>query len=88
VRMIRDSRYKLVRRYPDGPNELFDLRADPRENMNRFDNPAEAPVVARLTEKLDAFFERYADPVKSGLNVKNLPIHNSSESWRDPRNLH
>ena len=88
VRMIRDRRYKLVRRYPDGPNELFDLRTDPRENMNRFDNPANAPVVARLTEKLDAFFERYADPVKSGLNVKNLPIHNSTESWRDPRNLH
>ena len=30
VRMARDAHYKLVRRYPDGPNELFDLQSDPR----------------------------------------------------------
>jgi choline-sulfatase len=88
VRMIRDNWHKLVRRYPDGPNELFDLKADPREMVNCFDNPDYQQVVADLTEKLDRFFERYADPVKSGLNVKQLPIHNSGESWRDPRNLH
>ena len=88
VRMIRDSRYKLVRRYPDGPNQLFDLDADPRERVNCFEKPDNQPIINRLTAELDAFFERYADPVKSGLNVKNLSIHNSDESWRDPRNLH
>jgi arylsulfatase A-like enzyme len=88
VRMIRDAQYKLVRRYPDGPNELFDLNADPREMVNCFDKPEYQAISDRLTAELDAFFARYADPVKSGLNVKNLPIHNSGESWRDPRNLH
>ena len=88
VRMARDARYKLVRRYPDGPNELFDLHSDPRERINRFDAPECQPVVEQLTRELDAFFEKYADPVKNGLNVKALPRHNGSESWRDPRNLH
>ena len=88
VRMIRDARYKLVRRYPDGPNEFFDLQNDPREMVNGFDNPNFRPEIDRLTQKLDTFFENYADPIKNGLNVKNLPLHNGSESWRDPRNLH
>ena len=88
VRMIRDTRYKLVRRYPNGPNELFDLQKDPREMVNGFDDPENQAIIEDLTQKLDAFFEKYADPVKNGLNVKNLPLHNGRESWRDPRNLH
>ncbi len=34
VRMIRDTRYKLVRRYPDGPNELFDLKTTTRDGKS------------------------------------------------------
>jgi arylsulfatase A-like enzyme len=86
VRMIRDERYKLVRRYPDGPNEFFDLEADPREMTNLYDRPEHQARIAELTAKLDAFFDQYADRVKNGLNVKQLPMHNSGESWRDPRN--
>ncbi len=88
VRMIRDQRYKLVRRYPDGPNEFFDLRHDPRETDNLFNEGKHQNRVKNMTAKLDAYFKTYADPIKNGLNVKNLPIHNGSESWRDPRNLH
>jgi choline-sulfatase len=88
VRMIRDNWTKLVRRYPDGPNELFDLIADPHEMVNCYHNPAYKTAIERLTAKLNLFFETYADPVKNGLNVKQLPIHNNAESWRDPRNLH
>ena len=29
LRMIRDERWKLVWRYPAGPHDLFDLKADP-----------------------------------------------------------
>jgi arylsulfatase A-like enzyme len=88
VRMIRDHRYKLVRRYPDGPNEFFDLQNDPREEVNVFDESRYADKIAALNRTLNQYFETYADPIKNGLNVKDLPIHNSSESWRDPRNLH
>jgi|APSaa5957512622_1039677.scaffolds.fasta_scaffold04402_4 hypothetical protein len=34
LRMIRTSTHKLVRRYPDGPDDLFDLVADPGEKVN------------------------------------------------------
>ena len=88
VRMIRDHRYKLVRCYPDGPNHLFDLEKDPRETTDLFNETDLKPVVDRLTTQLNAFYDKYADAVKSGLNVKKLPRHNTSESWRDPRNLH
>ncbi len=88
VRMIRDHRYKLVRRYPDGPNEFFDLHKDPREVVNLYDETRYQTRIATLTDTLDDFFKAYADPIKNGLNVKDLPIHNSSEAWRDPRNLH
>ncbi len=88
VRMCFDGRYKLVLRYPDGPNQLFDLEKDPRETKDFFDVPGCQDVVERLKYIIDDFFEQYADPVKSGLNVKNLPKHNFTEAWRDERNLH
>ncbi|HTM47179.1 MAG TPA: sulfatase-like hydrolase/transferase [Bryobacteraceae bacterium] len=53
TRMVRDSRYKLVQRNKgDGPNELFDLTLDPRERLNRFDNPANISVRDQLTREL------------------------------------
>ena len=39
-------------------------------------------MVESLTLKMNNFLARYEDPVKSGLNVKQLPRHNKTESWR------
>jgi choline-sulfatase len=82
LRMIRTPEYKLVRRYPDGYNELYDLQNDPRETRNLFDKPAYAQLTDELTAAIDDFFAAYQDPVKSGLNVANLPTHNPYEPWR------
>jgi choline-sulfatase len=82
LRMVRTETHKLVRRYPDGPCELFDLQQDPRETVNLFHEPEMQPLVERLTAQVDEYFSRYEDPVKTGLNVKNLPRHNSTEAWR------
>ena len=82
VRMIRTSRYKLVRRYPDGPHELFDLLADEREMTNLFDDAEQQARITQLTAQLESYFNRFADPIKSGLNVLNLPQHNFTEAWR------
>ncbi|WP_420629449.1 sulfatase [Candidatus Leptofilum sp.] len=82
VRMIRTSRHKLVYRYPDGPHELFDLAADPREMKNLFNQPDMQPIVQALIGRLEAFFAKNEDPAKSGLRVHNLPRHNFSEAWR------
>jgi choline-sulfatase len=82
VRMIRTSRHKLVYRYPDGPHELFDLAADPREMNNVIDRGDLQPIVQAFVGRLEGFFTRYEDPAKSGLRVQDLPRHNTSEAWR------
>ena len=51
--MLRTGRYKYVH-YPSGPDQLFDLEADPRELENQADDPAYAPVRERLARRLNA----------------------------------
>jgi len=82
LRMMRDDRWKLVIRYPNGPNELFDLESDPDETTNIF---ADYPDhVETMIEQLDTYYEQYDVPEKSGLRVKDLPRHNTAhEAWRD-----
>lgn len=82
VRMIRTSRHKLVYRHPDGPHELFDLAADPREMNNVIARDDLQPIVQALIGRMEGFFNRYEDPAKSGLRVRDLPRHNTSEAWR------
>lgn len=83
LRMVRDRRYKLIRRYPDGPSELFDLDCDPRETQNLIEDPAFAAMVEGLSARLDAYFETYEESDHSGLRVTDLPRHNDKEAWRD-----
>ncbi len=59
--MARDARYKIVLRHNGaGPNELYDLRADPRERTNQYDNPQFLQVKERLTRELEAWRKKYA----------------------------
>lgn len=88
ARMIRDRRYKLIRRYP-GPNghfgdELYDLETDPREQENRIDDPALQTVVGAMSEKLDAHFTRHEEEERNGKRIGELPRHNDDEPWRRP----
>ena len=82
VRMVRTDRYKLVRRHPNGPDELFDLEADPRESRNRFDDPSCQAVISDLGAMLDSYFRRHSSPGKSGILGAELPQHNMTEAWR------
>lgn len=84
LRMVRTPDYKLVRRYPAGPDDLFDLRADPGETTNLAGRAEYAAVEAALWDELAAFYRAHDDPRRSGLRVKDLPRHNArSEAWRD-----
>jgi arylsulfatase A-like enzyme len=57
--MARDARYKLVLRNDGkGPNELFDVRADPMEKTNRYDDPQYSAVRQRLTRELESWKTR------------------------------
>lgn len=61
VRSIRTKKWKLIARFTAGPNELFDLQADPGEKKNLYDDPQHAAVRDELRKRLDAFFAEYAD---------------------------
>lgn len=57
--MARDQYYKLVQRNNgEGPNELFDLRQDPRERVNRYEDPGFVTIRERLTNALAAWKKR------------------------------
>lgn len=57
--MARNERFKLVlRNEGSGPNELFDLRNDPREKMNRYEDDGYAVVREELTRELAAWRAR------------------------------
>jgi arylsulfatase A-like enzyme len=59
--MVRDTRYKLVSRNEgQGPNELFDLRADPREKTNHYGNPQFTSVREALTRALEGWRKKYS----------------------------
>jgi arylsulfatase A-like enzyme len=62
VRSVRTERWKLITRFPDGPDELYDLSADPGERANLIDRADHAGTRRELRRRLDAFFARYADP--------------------------
>ena len=68
VRCIVTPEWKYVHRYQHPTNELYDRQADPDETQNLADNPAYAEVVRDLRERMEAWYARYEDPARSGLN--------------------
>jgi len=62
TRAVRTPDWKYIERFPDGPNELYDLKTDPGERQNLLDQPAHAAMQQELRDRLHKFFDRYADP--------------------------
>lgn len=61
VEMVRDARYKLVLRdQGKGPGDLFDLRADPREKVNQYENPRFVTLRDRLAAEIESWRKRFA----------------------------
>ncbi len=75
--MIRTNRYKLILRYPYGgvslPNELYDLKTDPRETINCYDDASMQGIIKDLTQQVDKYFAQYTVPGHSGLELKDQP---------------
>jgi arylsulfatase A-like enzyme len=62
TRAIRTRDWKYIERFPEGPNELYDLKSDPGERQNLADQPAHTALQQQLRDRLQKFFDRYADP--------------------------
>ena len=82
VRLARSGQCKLIRRLPNGPHELFDLEADPRETRNLIDSSSHLAVISELSGLMETHFRRYSRPDKSGTLGAYLPQHNMTEAWR------
>ena len=66
TRMIRSDTRKYVHRYPDGPNEFYDLVKDPGERSNEIGNPVFTEAIASMRSELEQWFERYTEPERDG----------------------
>ena len=66
TRMIRGRNWKYVHRYPDGPNELYNLAADPMETANVVGDPAHSGRAEAMRGELQRWFDRYSDEVMDG----------------------
>lgn len=86
LRMIRTPNWKYVQRFPNGPDELWNLRDDPQETQNLIDQMPFSGIQSTLVHHLEQFYAKYSDEKHSGLRVKELHGHNSdAEAWRDGR---
>jgi arylsulfatase A-like enzyme len=66
TRMVRTADWKYIHRYPDGPNELYDLKNDPDERSNLIEEEGERSRVAEMKEMLETWFDRFVRPEKDG----------------------
>lgn len=81
VRMIRTTRYKLLRHYDCGQTLLFDLKEDPRETLNLAGEAGFTELIGRLETQLDDHFQRYEVPENSGIREGGPDPTNRSAPW-------
>ena len=62
TRMIRTQTWKYIHRYPNGPNELYDLVSDPSEVLNLIDVVKYQKRAENLLAELENWFDQYVDP--------------------------
>lgn len=48
-----------IHRYPKGPNELYDLGADPSENINLYGSPRFEAVIRETKRRMESWFSAY-----------------------------
>lgn len=66
TRMVRTAEWKYIHRYPEGPNELYDLVNDPDERENLANDAAQTSRMTSMRAMMEDWFSTYADPEKDG----------------------
>ncbi|MDG2221318.1 MAG: sulfatase-like hydrolase/transferase [Rubripirellula sp.] len=62
LRCVRTETFKYVHRHPNGPHELYDLKNDPGEFTNLFEDSDYATIRRDLKSRLDQFYAEYSLP--------------------------
>ena len=95
ARAVVTEEWKFIKRMFGEPSELYNLKADPQENVNLIDDPELAEVATQLSEEIDRFFRQYAnpayDPWRGGTGKAILMYSDRNErfeaafpDWRKP----
>lgn len=79
VRMIRTPYYKYVCYYETMEAQVYDLRIDPEEEINRIAEEGYQEVIEDLRIRMTEFFEKYSDKVNSGIQY---PVTGSGQLRR------
>jgi len=61
---IRSERYKLIHFYTDDKYEFYDLKTDPNEISNQYNNDSYKSVIAEMTKELHQLRTKYDVPEK------------------------
>lgn len=69
-------------------DELYDLKEDPRETANRFQDPSLKKVIDELTQELNQFFKKYTVPRHSGLDLARQWECTPASPWLVAARLH
>lgn len=91
--MIRSDGYKLILRFPfqgvNFANELYDLKADPRETTNLYENlaPQYRQIIKQMSDHLNEFFSNYTVPVHDGLHLEQQPMATPYSPWLEAAKL-
>ena len=67
---VRNDRYKLIHFYDHGAYEFYDLKSDPQEVNNRYDNPEYKQVIEQMKKRLRALKTEYGVPEHQALVPK------------------
>ena len=90
ARMIKCDGYKLILRYPYGgvgfPNELYDLKADPRETTNLYEEAKHMGRIQEMTDELNRYFAKYSVPSHDGLRLEQQALATPDSPWLKARN--
>ena len=65
-RMIRNKEFKYIKRYPYGPDEMYDLINDPDERNNLLLKDSHDELATELRYELEAWFSKYVNPEIDG----------------------
>lgn len=81
TRAMRTRDWKLVRRFGEGFNELYDLQNDPQERTNRYGDPALVEIQQSLNDQLAQHFQVYRDPQYDLWTGGQSQTHTGGYGW-------